>query len=331
MTSNTRPTTSEAIHRRTGPTFHLATRLFPERVRYPTHVAYAFFRVADDVVDTPEARDPDAQRRELAALRDGALGREPADDPVVAAFRDLCDERDVPDAEVETFVAAMARDVEATRYETFADLEEYLRGSAVAVANVMLAVMDPEDPEAARPHAAALAEALQLTNFLRDVREDVTEYGRVYLPLETLAAHGVTEAQVERLDYSEGFAAAVESELRRAEERYWTGVAGVEYLPPDCRLPVLLAAVLYADYHRLVRARDHDVLTRPPTLTRTRRLSLLARTLWHWRRTRDAVATFRAVTDVPGGGHVSTDDGGRSPSRDRGVARRVAGALRLRT
>ena len=290
---------SKAIQKRTGRTFHLATRLLPKPIRHATYVLYAFFRIADDVVDDPSP-PPAAQRREtLARIRDEALGAHPSDDPILLAFREVRERYDIADAEVEEFIAAMAADVEATRYETYADLEGYLRGSSVAVAYMMLAVMDPDDPAAARPHARALGEAFQLTNFLRDVREDVLEYGRIYLPRSTLARHGVSDDQVMALEFSPGFAAAMRDELERTERLYRTGVDGIATLPAGCQFPVLLAAVLYADHHRLIRDQGFDVLSHRPTLSLARRVRLSARTWIHWWRTKDPRATFEAVGPIP--------------------------------
>jgi phytoene synthase len=296
---------SKAIQRRTGPTFHVATRFLPERARYPTYVLYAFFRIADDVVDDPDPGPASDRRAELARLRAMALGDQPADDPVLAAFDEMRERHGIADEEVETFVDAMLADVDPEGYDTYSDLERYLRGSAVAVAYMMLDVMEPAEPEVARPHAKALGEAFQLTNFLRDVREDVVEYDRVYLPRETLATYGVSPDDVTDLQYSEAIGAAIRHELRRAERRYREGVAGIQYLPADCQFPVLLSAVLYAEYHRLIRARDYDVISATPSLSTREYLRLVATTWWHWRRTRDAESVFYRVSAVP----ETADDG----------------------
>jgi len=294
--------TSKSIQQQTGRTFHLATRLLPERIRHPTYVMYAFFRVADEVVDQPDGPPPNVQHERLEEIREAALGnRDPAEMPdgeVLAAFQELRETNDIPDEEVNVFVDAMEMDIAQARYETFEDLREYMRGSAVAVGNMMTMVMDPPQADTALPHAQALAEAFQLSNFLRDVREDIHEYGRVYLPQKTLERHGVTEAQLADAEVDEGFRAVMQEELARTEDLYREGVAGIRYLPEDCQFGVLLSAVLYAEHHRLIRSRGYDVLTETPELTRRRRLWLLARTWWHWRRNGDPEATFYAVSAV---------------------------------
>jgi phytoene synthase len=289
---------SKAIQQRTGRTFYVATRFLPERVRHPTYVLYAFFRLADEIVDAAETAPPAEQREQLDRIEAAALGRREPTDPVLAAFSELRAERGIRDEDVATFVDAMRSDIDNDRYATYEELEAYMDGSAAAVGRMMTAVMDPEDPASALPHATALGEAFQLSNFLRDVREDVLERDRIYLPQSTLSAHGVTEQQVLDLEMSEGFRAAMRAEIERTERLYQEGVAGIKYLPADCQFPVLLAAVLYAEHHRLIRNRDYDVLSVTPEIPLARKLWLLVQTRWHWQRVRDPETVFATVSCV---------------------------------
>ncbi|ELY39951.1 phytoene/squalene synthase family protein [Halalkalicoccus jeotgali] len=290
---------SKAIHRRTGRTFYYATRLLPGRVREATYVLYAFFRIADEVVDDAAGTPPEEQRRELESLRDQALGRTDPEGPVLEAFRTVKRRHDIADEDVETFIEAMLTDIDTRRYETYAELEAYMNGSAAAVGRMMTAIMDPDDPENALSHATALGEAFQLTNFVRDVREDVIERDRIYLPQSTLAECGVSDGRIERFEMNEDVASAVRIELSRAESLYREGVAGIKYLPKDCQLPVLLAAVLYAEHHRLIRDCEYDVLTNEPELSTLRKLWIVARVRWYWQWNTDPEAVFERVSAIP--------------------------------
>ena len=242
-----------------------------------------------------EAAVQDADR--LEAIRRAALDGE-TDDSVLAAFSELRDRYGIPEAAVDEFVDAMATDITKRRYADHDELDTYMGGSAAAVGEMMTAVMDPDDADTARPHARTLGEAFQLTNFLRDVREDVIERDRIYLPQTVLDEHGVTETQIERFEMDDDFVALMRSELERTEKRYREGVAGIKYLPDDCQLPVLLAAVLYADHHRLIRDRGYDTLSTTPELSSARKLSLLVRTRWHWFWNKDPEAVFAAVSTI---------------------------------
>jgi phytoene synthase len=306
---------SKRIQQQTGKTFHLATRLLPERVRHATYVLYAFFRVADEVVDTADPAPPETQREELERLRAEALGEREPTDEVLAAFSEIRERTAIDDEDVDVFVDAMLADIEKSRYETYAELEAYMDGSASAVGRMMTAVMDPPDRERALPHATALGEAFQMSNFLRDVREDVVERDRVYLPQETLRRHGVSEAAVKNFEFSDDFRAVMQDEIARTEELYREGVAGIKYLPEDCQFAVLLAAVLYADHHRAIRRRDYDVLSATPSLSTPRKLWLLARTRLAWARTNDPETVFRRVSVVPYPGTPTTHEANRRSGR----------------
>ncbi|WP_340098186.1 phytoene/squalene synthase family protein [Salinibaculum salinum] len=289
----------KAIHKETGQTFYYATRLLPSRIRTPTYVLYGFFRIADEVVDGNQGLTPAEKREQLEHIREAALGNVDADDPVVDAFAEIRAEYDIPDEEIHEFIDAMLTDIDTDRYETYEDLEGYMRGSAAAVGQMMCALMDPDDREAATPHAGKLGEAFQLTNFIRDVREDIRELDRVYLPMETLDAYDVTVDQLRSEECTPAFREAIQAEVRRAEQLYRQGVAGIEHLPKDCQFAVLLAATLYAEHHRLIRKQDFDVLSTRPSLSTARKLWVVSKTWWNWRRFQDPVTVFRRVSPIP--------------------------------
>ena len=290
---------SKKIHRRTGPTFYLATKLLPKRVREATYILYGFFRIADEIVDDPsEQLSPAEQHEELEQLQAAALGAS-TDAPVVAAFSDLREEYRIPASEVEAFIGAMQADIERSRYETYEELAEYMRGSAAAVGVMMTAIMRPPELELSLPHAKRLGEAFQLTNFLRDVKEDAEELDRVYLPISTLERYGGTERDVRAGNPTAGVRNAIAHELYRAEELYRQGVAGIRYLPTDCQLPILTAAVLYADHHRLIRRSGFDTVTQRPSLRLSRKLQQVVRTRWHWSRAGTPSDVFERASAVP--------------------------------
>ncbi|MCY4731872.1 phytoene/squalene synthase family protein [Natronomonas gomsonensis] len=317
MVDDTQLAESKSIHRATGKTFYYATKLLPERVRHATYVLYAFFRVADEVVDNPDGMSPDEQRRRLDSIREAALGRDPTDDPVLSAFSELRESYDIPDEEIEVFIDAMCADIETSRYDTYEELETYMRGSAAAVGVMMTLIMECDDPDTAIPHARTLGEAFQLTNFIRDVGEDIVDRDRIYLPRETLEGHGADPADIEARQFTDEIGAAIEHELRRAEGLYREGVAGIQYLPRDCQLPVLTAAVLYADHHRLVRQRGYDTVTETPSLSTWRKLSLVARTRWHWFWSKDPETVFAKVSVVPSAADHRTERRPNEPSPTR--------------
>ena len=299
MVDPTQVAESKSIHRRTGKTFYYATRLLPEHARRQTYVLYAFFRVADEVVDNPDGLSPAEQHDRLLEIEAAALGREPTDDPVLAAFSEIRETYGIPDEEIEVFIDAMRTDIEKSRYETYDELESYMRGSAAAVGVMMTLIMETDNDEAALPKARRLGEAFQLTNFLRDVGEDIADRDRIYLPQSTLDACGADPSDIEKRRFTDEIGAAIERELKRAERLYREGVSGIKYLPKDCQLPVLTAAVLYADHHRLIRNRGNDTVTETPSLGTIRKITLVAKTRLYWAWNSDPEAVFAKVSEVP--------------------------------
>ncbi len=299
MVDATQLAQSKSIHRKTGKTFYYATRLLPERVRHPTYVLYAFFRVADEVVDNPNGRTAVEQKEQLNEIRDAALGRQPTDDPVLSAFSDIRERYGIPDEEIEVFIDAMLTDIEKSRYESYDELESYMRGSAAAVGVMMTTIMEPEEPERALPKARRLGEAFQLTNFIRDVGEDIDDRNRIYLPQTTLDDCNADPDDIEHQQFTDELGDAVDTELQRAERLYREGVSGIKYLPTDCQLPVLTAAILYADHHRLIRNRGNDTITTTPSLGTLRKLTLVAKARWYWIWNKDPETVFAKVSEIP--------------------------------
>lgn len=200
-----------------GRTYYLASRLLPESRRSAIYALYAFARTVDDLVDIDvpipgrSAADPagvlDAIEADLrtalahpgpptAVASDGELAR------VLPVFVDTVERFRIPAEYFFAFLDSMRMDVSGTanhrtRYRTMAELREYMYGSAVVIGLQMLPVLGTTVPLAdAAPHAAALGEAFQLTNFLRDIGEDLVR-GRVYLPADELAAFGVDTGLLE--------------------------------------------------------------------------------------------------------------------------------------
>jgi phytoene synthase len=120
----------------------------------------------------------------------------------------------------------------------------------------------------------------------------------------------VSEEQIQNLEFGDDVAAAVREELARTERLYEEGVAGIKYLPEDCQLAVLLAAVLYADHHRLIRDLGYDTVSTTPELSFPRKISLLIRTRWKWQWNRDPEAVFH---EMCGGFDAASEHRERGP------------------
>jgi phytoene synthase len=269
-----------AIAARHGKSYHLATRLLTADRRPAVHALYAAARTADDLVDHPGA-DPagdlaDWSRAVLADLDAGW-----SDDPVRLALVDTFGRYGIPVEHLVDFLAAMTSDLEVTGYADMAALDRYMWGSAAVIGLQVLPVLGTAPGvalEEAAPHAIALGEAFQLTNFLRDVGEDA-DRGRVYLPADLLAAHGVTREQLAEKRHDARFAALMRDMVAVVRRRYDDAAPGTPLLAPESRDCVRAATALYGGILTEIERADYRVLDRRVSVSKPRRLAVFARRL----------------------------------------------------
>lgn len=249
------------LHRQHGATYYFASRRLPAEARRRVDAVYGFVRVPDEIVDNPAEPDLQVMTSGLRAYRQEFLastyGRRP-DQPVLRAFADTLRECEIPLHEPMVFLDAMEADLTVTRYPTYADLRGYMRGSAVAVGMMMLYVLDAERDRANLDAAQALGEAMQLTNFLRDVGDDIRR-GRIYLPLEDMAKFGVTEEDICTGRVTPAFRELMRFEIARARQLFDASDAGIERLPEAMRFGVALARELYAKILEKIEEADYNV------------------------------------------------------------------------
>ncbi len=252
------------IHKRFGTTYYYSTLRFPDEIRWRVHGLYAFVRVPDEWVDNPDGTTISERRDRLESWREmmvrGLAGDRPGH-PAMRVFCDVLRDCRLPVEEADCFLDAMAMDLETTRYETYEDLREYMRGSASAVGVMMCYAMgaDPQADTVGR--AKALGEAMQLTNFLRDIGEDC-QRGRIYLPQEELSAFGVTDSDLAGGKVTDRFRALMRFQIERAREIYAFSDPGICLLPKEGQKAVLLARLLYSQILDRIEEQDYDVFTR---------------------------------------------------------------------
>lgn len=269
------------LHRRHGTTYYFASQRFRPETRRRTHALYGFVRVPDEWVDNPNGMTLEQRVNALSRWRrqllDGMDGVKPSH-PVMRAFCDVVRETGMPLEEPLCFLDAMEQDLAVGRYESFADLRGYMRGSAAAVGMMMCHVLGASVTPQAQRAACALGEAMQLTNFLRDVGEDA-ERGRIYLPLEDLASFGVSEEEVLNSQMSDRFLNLMKFEIRRARALYAEADKGIPLLPPDTRKAVLLARILYSRILDRIESRNHDVFSGRARTSKLEKLIVAARVI----------------------------------------------------
>jgi len=269
------------VHREHGRSYYLATRLLPPAKRRHVHALYAFTRWADDIVDGADPADRSERLEEWGqAFLSGLAGGAGAD-PLLPAVIDTVRRYDLDLDDFDAFLRSMAMDLKVTGYATYDDLLGYMGGSAAAIGTMMLPILGTvpgTDPAVARASARELGYAFQLTNFIRDVREDL-ERGRIYLPEEDLARFGVTLATLHR-DAARGRAgdevrALVRFEAGRARAHYAAALPGLARLEPRSRVCIRAAFLLYGGILEAVAAAGYDVMTGRAVVPRRTRLAMV--------------------------------------------------------
>jgi phytoene synthase len=178
----------------------------------------------------------------------------------------------IPRAHVEAFLESMQMDITVTGYPTYADLEKYMYGSASVIGLQMLPILEPVAPEAAS-RARALGEAFQMSNFIRDVGEDL-QRGRVYLPQEDLDTFGVTRDVLARGVVTPSVRELLRFEIERTRALYAFAEPGIDMLHPTSRDCVRTAFTLYGGILDSVEAAHYQVLTQRVSVPLTRRLAV---------------------------------------------------------
>ena len=264
------------LNRRHGITYYWSARLLPTVKRHHVHALYAFARYADDIVDEHPSHGgravPVAARAEALWLFGerffADLDRGRSDDPVFKAVVHTARAFDIDPDGFRRFLRSMGMDLTIESYETWEDLLGYMDGSAAVIGEMMLPILEPWDPAAATAPARALGNAFQLTNFLRDIDEDL-DRGRQYVPQADLRRFGVdlTERRV-----TAEFVELMRFEILRCRDLYAAAEVGIATLPPRSARCVGAAHRLYGQILDRIEAQRYDVFARRATVSTPRKL-----------------------------------------------------------
>lgn len=261
-----------------GRTFFLATRLLAPDQRPAIHALYGFARYADDILDDFDpALDTTTRAGRLRQLSDEFFSPvEYPGNPVLAAVRHTARHYAIDDELFGDFLTSMRMDLTVTDYHDRAALNLYMKGSAEAIGLQVLPILGTIVPaDEAAPHAAALGRAFQLTNFLRDIDEDLVR-GRVYLPADELACYDVDRDLLmwchtnRTTDHRVRKALAEQHDIARGVYRY--AAEGVALLEPRSQPCVATALTLYSEILDRIEESDFAVFSRRASVGNGRRM-----------------------------------------------------------
>jgi 15-cis-phytoene synthase len=260
-----------------GTTYFWGAALLPRPQRKHVYAVYALCRLADDIVDLPNGEDQDAVGINLKAFAESfqtGLAEGASTDPVMAAVINTVITRHIDPECFDRFFNAMAMDLTTTSYRTWEDLCGYMEGSAAVIGEMMLPVLEPIS-QAAKAPARSLGLAFQLTNFLRDIDEDL-DRGRVYMPQDDLRLFDV---DLERREVTHEWRAFLAYEIERNRALYSFADTGIAMLPPRSARCVGTARVLYAQILDQIERNGYDVFSSRARVPTSRKAATAARIL----------------------------------------------------
>ena len=256
--------------------FYYAFRTLPSAKRRAIYAVYAFCRYCDDAAD--ENLPPDEKRRLLEQtrnrLRDQSLSSQ---DPVFVALENVIRDFGIPRRYFEDVIRGVETDLEVSRFQTFDDLRDYCYLVASTVGLICIEIFGYDDPVASE-YAVDFGIAMQLTNIMRDVKEDA-ERDRIYLPLDDIDRFGYSEQDLMNGRNNDNFRSLMDFEAARAR-RYFD--SGARLFPLLSRESRACAAVLHQLYSRILdrmESSGYDVFERRIGLSAGEKLLLVAR-LW---------------------------------------------------
>ncbi len=263
------------FNKRHGTTYYWSTKVLPADKRPHVHALYGFCRYADDIVDDL-GPVPVAQRQAALAgfgerfFRDLDSGA--SADPVLMAVVDTVQKFPIDPECFRRFLRSMTMDLTVEKYETWEDLLQYMDGSAAVIGEMMLPILEPHDP-AAFGHARDLGNAFQLTNFLRDINEDL-DRGRVYIPQEDVRRFGVDMSQ---RTCTPEFVELMKFEIVRCRTLYASADNGIAMLPNRSARCIRAARVLYSGILDRIEAQHHDVFAKRASVSTIHKALMVTR------------------------------------------------------
>ncbi len=278
----------QEIMRKAGKTYYFAVQIFPKEMRLATYALYAFYRVPDDIVDLNEDLSPQIKEKMLQEWIDKwnhcINNNGESDEAVLRAAYIVHKNFDIDFSYAQVFLDAMKQDLVKSRYENYAQLENYMYGSAAVVGIMMthiIGVKSKKKPNAVvLGYAEKLGYAMQLTNFIRDICEDIDERNRIYMPEDEYKSFGIDELDFAKHKYTENWSNFLELQLHRAERFYREADQGIKYLNWQGRLSVKVASRLYESYHRLVRNSNYKVYHNKYSVSGLRKIYILVKSIF---------------------------------------------------
>jgi len=269
---------AERITRKFAKTFYLASLFLPKDKKYASYAVYAICRLSDDSVDNPENSDPRARLREIEKEISAAYTESSNISPLLAAFRITARAYQIPKEYFEILIQGMYMDLEIKGYADFRSLYKYCWQVAGVVGLIMLKILGSKN-KAAQAYAVKLGIAMQLTNILRDINEDLKR-NRVYLPENEMADFGILKSQLLEKNSDGRLKSLLRFQIQRCHEFYADSLPGIKLI--DDRKVRFVVLVMQENYRLILSAiqkNDYNIFSKRAQVSKLKKIMTVIKIL----------------------------------------------------
>lgn len=252
---------ARAITKQYAKTFYFASRFLKTDKRNAAYAVYAICRISDETVDNAAGGSSEQSLEKLEKNIAAAYNQTVPDNAILSAFRQTVEKYKIPQEYFRELIAGMYLDLRKNRYKNFVELYDYCYKVAGVVGLAILQIFGYNDQKA-KDYAVDLGIAMQLTNILRDIKEDFYR-GRIYLPEDEMSRFGVTENDISEGRISDNLKALLKFHISRAREYYANYKSGIKMIDgANSRFVVCAMADIYSGILDSIEKDNYDIFSR---------------------------------------------------------------------
>jgi 15-cis-phytoene synthase len=279
----------ESVTREHAKSFYFSAKFLPKAKQRPIYALYALCRHVDDEVDEAEVDSEAAAIKAVERWRDklesvyrgqqsAVSGQQKEQSQILLAWSDLLKTYKIPQNLPLELMKGVLMDTHTNRYETFAELYVYCYRVASTVGLMSSEIFGYEGGQQTLDYAEALGIAMQLTNILRDIKEDAT-MNRIYLPKEDLRRFNISEEDIFANKFDDNFIEMMKFQILRARKFYAEADKGIPFLSKDTRFCVLLASRIYGRILDEIEKQNYNVFKSRVHTTKLQKITSIPR-IW---------------------------------------------------
>lgn len=259
-------------------TFYFASHFLPKDKKYAAYAVYAICRVSDEAVDGKTINNNTKSLDRIKENIDSAYGKGEIRNNVLLAFRDTVTKYDIPKYYFDQLIEGMRLDLNKKRYANFTELYEYCYKAAGVVGLILLKILGSYDAKT-QEYSVNLGIAMQLTNILRDIKEDF-QRGRIYLPQDEMEKCGVTESNISRMIVDDNLVNLLKFQIERAKEYYKSSSYGIATIGNlRCRFVAAIMKNMYAGILDSIENNGYDIFSRRAHVDLFKKITITLKTL----------------------------------------------------